>query len=63
MQRFDGDTCSANVVYTQEAIDEVKALLNSRNYYVNTSGKIAFSMATDTVNYLMAGLTSEAVLE
>ena len=60
---FDGDTCSANVVYTQEAIDEVKALLNSRNYYVNTSGKIAFSMATDTVNYLMAGLTSEAVLE
>lgn len=63
MQRFDGDTCSANVVYTQEAIDEVKSLLNSRNYYVNTSGKIAFSMATDTVNYLMAGLTSEAVLE
>lgn len=56
---FDGDTVSANIVYTKEAIEEVNELLNSKNFYVNTSGDISFSIATDTVNYLMKTMTGE----
>lgn len=60
---FDGDTCSANIVYSQEAIEEVDKLLNDRNYYVDTGGKISFSMATDTVNYLLKTMTGDPVEE
>ena len=48
-------------MYTQEAIEEVNKYLQSRNYYVNTSGGISFSVATDTVNYLMKTLTGNPV--
>ena len=58
--RFDGDTCSCTFVYTKEAMEEVQRVLSSRNYYVNTSGNISFSSATDTVNYLMQCMTADA---
>ncbi len=56
---FDGDACSVIVAYSEEAIEEVKNKLNSRSFYVNTSGKISFSLATDTVDYLVQNLTGE----
>lgn len=57
---FDGDTCSCTFVYTKEAMEEVQRVLSSRNYYVNTSGNISFSSATDTVNYLTQCMTADA---
>lgn len=54
---FDGDMCSLVVVYSIEAMVEIKKLINSRNYYVGTDGRISFSNATDTVNYLLKNMT------
>lgn len=33
--------------------------MQDRNYYVDTSGKISFSMSTDTVNYLLKTMTGD----
>jgi hypothetical protein len=48
---------SGNIVYTEEAIQEVNKLLKSRMYYIGPNGKINFSASTDTVNYLLASMT------
>ena len=47
------------VAYSEEAIEEVNNKLNSRSFYVNTSGKISFSLATDTIDYLVQNLTGD----
>ena len=60
---FDGDACSVIVAYSEEAIEEVKNKLNSRSFYVNTSGKISVSLATDTVDYLVQNVTGEPIGE
>lgn len=57
---FDGDTVSTIVVYSKEAVDELKKLMNSRNYYVDTKGQMSFSNETDTVKYLMRRMTGDA---
>jgi hypothetical protein len=36
---------------------EIKAFLNSSKYYVDFSGRLTFSAATDTVNYVVKNLT------
>lgn len=54
---YDGDTCSLNVVYSDEAKAEVKKCLNSRKYYVGVNGRMNFSAATDTVDYVLASMT------
>lgn len=56
---FDGDMCSLNIVYTEEAVAEGRKLMNDRRYYVTIDGKPAHSIDTDTVRYLMAGMTGE----
>ena len=60
---FDGDTCSLIIAYSEESIEEVNMKLNSRSFYVNTSGKISFSLSTDTVDHLVQNLTGEPVGE
>lgn len=55
---FDGDTMSLNIVYTEEAKEEVKKVLNSRAYYVGTNGKMNFSASNDTINYTLASITA-----
>lgn len=50
-------TCSLNIVYSDEAKEEIKAFLNSSKYYVDFSGRLTFSVATDTVNYVVKNLT------
>lgn len=56
---FDGDTCSVIVAYSEEAIKEVADKLKSKSFYVNSSGKISFSMATDTIKHLVQNITGE----
>lgn len=47
------------VTYSEEAIAEVKDKLDSKSFYVNTSGKISFSMNTDTIEHLLQNITGE----
>src|ERR1035437_2601088 len=56
---FDGDVCSLNVIYSDEAVKEVHNFLNSKQFYLDTSNKIAFSSATDTINYVVQNMTGE----
>lgn len=54
---FDGDTVSLSIVYTDEAIEEVKNYLGGRKYYINTSGKLSFSNNIDTVKFVLQNMT------
>lgn len=56
---FDGDTASGTAVYSVDSIEEVRAKLDSRNFYVGTDGKINFSTATDTIDFVLANMTGD----
>ena len=45
------------MVYSDEAILEVKNFLKSKSFYLDTSNEIAFSSATDTMNYVVQNMT------
>jgi len=54
---FDGDTVSANILFTEEAKAEVAKLLKSKIYYVNASNKMNFSASSDTIDYVLKNIT------
>lgn len=54
---FDGDTCSGNAVYTQEAVQEVKDFLQTTRAYVDTDGRFMASTDIDTVQLVLHNLT------
>lgn len=54
---FDGDVCSLNGVYSDEAIAEIKKLFNSKRYYLASGGQITFSMKHDTLEFILLTLT------
>jgi hypothetical protein len=54
---FDGDTASANFVYTDEAIAEIHALLNSKAAYVDPRGGLHASSDVDTFALVLRNLT------
>lgn len=56
---FDGDKMSLIALMAEESIEEVHARLNSNTFYVGTNGKIAFSVETDTANFLMNNLITD----
>lgn len=47
---FDGDMCSSNSVYTEEAVKEVTDYLNSRRAYIGTDGNFVHSTSVATVD-------------
>ncbi len=55
---YDGDTVSFNSVYSEQAVREVNAYLNSKRFYLDSSGKMTYSLATDTINLVVANLTA-----
>lgn len=55
--KFDGDKMTGMGVYSNEGVAECKQVLASRNFYVLPDGNIAHSMNTDTVKFLMVGMT------
>lgn len=55
---FDGDTASFNVIFSEEAVEEINEYMSSRRFFVNTSGKLSFSAKTDTVGVVLKNLTS-----
>ncbi len=54
---FDGDMCSANIVFSDEAKAEVSKILNSKKFYVDTNNRMPFSANTDTIDYVLASIT------
>lgn len=55
----DGDTCSGNVVYSQEAIAEVNDFFEQRRAYVGTNGLISSKTGISTVNLVLANMTGD----
>lgn len=54
---YDGDTCSATAVWTDEAKAEIGKVLNSRDYYVSISGQMSFSAGNDVTDLTLASMT------
>lgn len=55
----DGDTLSLTAVLSDEAIDEINALLNTKEYYVSSSGKLNFDPGTAVINSVLSFMTSQ----
>lgn len=54
---FDGDTTSANFVYTDEAISEVKVFFNAKKAYVGTDGQFINDTNVDTIAHVLNNIT------
>jgi hypothetical protein len=54
---YDGDTVSNNIVYTQEAIEEIDGYLNSSAAHINPAGGMRASAGIDTTNMVMFNAT------
>jgi hypothetical protein len=54
---FDGDTASFNAVYTDEAVKEVKDILNSKAAYVDPRGGLKASANVATVALVLRNMT------
>ena len=54
---FDGDMSSANVIETDEAIAEVKALFKKRLAYVDSSGRLIASANVDTAKLVVFNMS------
>lgn len=55
--RFDGDIMNFTVVLTTEAINEIKAYLDSAAYYVDIKGNMNFSSENDISNLVFLELS------
>lgn len=54
---FDGDTCSFNIVYTDESIKECNNFYNSKRAYVGTDGRFINDSSIDTITYVLRNMT------
>ena len=55
---MDGDMISLVGLLTDDAIDEVKKTLNSKNYYMTSEKKIIFSNKADVLSAVLAYMTN-----
>ena len=56
--KFDGDMMSFIFVMSDDANAEIDRVHNSAKYYLDPTGKIAFSGSCDTIDMVMAGILS-----
>lgn len=54
---FDGDTTSLVGVITDEAVEEVKKVLNSKTYYINNENRVIFSNSSDVIDSVLSYMT------
>lgn len=59
---FDGDTSSANIAYSDEAIAEAEKFFKTRKAYLGSDGKLLYSCAVDTVELVLHSLTGNPVM-
>lgn len=57
---FDGDMCSCNVLYSDDAIKEVTDYLNSTRAYLDSTGSLLADPVTDTVEFVLYNITRPA---
>ena len=60
--RFDGDTSSGNIAYSDEAIAEAEKFFKTKKAYLGSDGKLLFSCAVDTVELVLHSLTGNPVV-
>ena len=53
---FDGDTMSYVVYWSDESNDEVKRILNDRAFYIGADNKLAYSVDTDILRYVVSSI-------
>jgi hypothetical protein len=53
--------CSANALYTDESVKEINTYLNSRQCYIGTDAKFLLDCNTDTIKYILKGLTGKGL--
>lgn len=56
---FDGDTCSADIVYTKNGLKEIDDLLNDMNTHIDPRGGFRASTSTDTIELVINNLTGD----
>lgn len=56
--RFDGDMMSMIFLLSDDSVAEIKKLHASAAYYLDPTGKIAFSAGNDTINYVLKNILS-----
>lgn len=56
---FDGDTSSANIVYTDEALAEISNFLKTRAAYVDSQGRFRASPIVETVERVLVAMTGD----
>lgn len=54
---FDGDTSSANAIYSDEAVHEVNTLFKKRTAYVDPKGRLIASAVVDTAKLVCFNMT------
>ncbi|MNI33501.1 hypothetical protein D3C73_874560 [compost metagenome] len=54
---FDGDTGSATMIMSKEAMQENDRILRSRQYWVDTDGSLISSYDYDTLKYVVTNMT------
>lgn len=54
---FDGDTTSATIVYSEEAVREVHGYLTDRKAYIDPRGDFKSSVATKTLDLTLFNMT------
>lgn len=50
------------VYYTIQSNDEIKRILNSRAYYIGADNKLAYSVGTETLNYVIKSMHKMSVI-
>lgn len=53
----DGDTLTFTIIFTDEAIEEVKRVLASKDYYINQLGKFNYSVGNDVLDIVLKHLS------
>lgn len=53
---YDGDKCSYTILWTDEALEEIDNLFQTREFYLNTSGKMINSLDNDIVSNVIESI-------
>lgn len=54
---YDGDKCSYTILYSDEAIQEIKNILNDKGFYIN-NGVLNYSSDTNTTNLIFKHMST-----
>ncbi len=56
---FDGDKCYLNFLYTEDAVEEIKATFKKRTAFVNSDGSLRTSADLEVLNLVLHNMTGD----